>query len=1068
MRCTFRNKKQGLRPHLSDKVLMRPLFAAILTFITLALLLAAAPPPAAPATSTSQPAIVPNTRFPFPPDEIPSPPGSRILKTFDFEERNSGNFESIPMFWSKVVGPGFPAYSSGKFDTTTYHVKENKGGNEGGAAGGTSFQLRIDGGSAAFRFNPGKLLINPNADFYILAYVKTTPLHHARAQLSAWFADEKDQLILQPAYHSAPYAAAVIGAAGRGAGALKTSTLSPPATSSSDDWHLIHLFVPGPSNPNAKSLVLQLGLLQPEQLATPTGGGPDSTNDNDTLGPFALYQQDLQGAAWFDDITIVQLPRLSISLPADCRANIFPPDTPVTLDLSVSDLANPDPAKGGEGGAASQLAASLKITDPDGMPVAIQKYAIAASSDATTPWTMQFKHPPLPPGLYVASLNVTDVATGSLIAARQTRFLCLAPPFSPLNTTVTNFGFSLPSYSDAPELWPLVPHLVRTTKAGLVQVPAWRRDMTEEMLLQRDPIFDSLLTNLQRLDASAIATFPELPSIIAGKLLPTAKPPAELTKPPAEPGANMTKSPDLLPPNSILALSQGDPTIWRPYLSFLLARYANRIDYWEFGSLDQPYSGNTISSHSQPGFVASDFGAQTSQHYQQLFAKTSAAMASLIDTNRVLVPWNALFDFDAKLYPNARLDLRLPNTLKPSQLPVYLDHFKQSSGTPVIAHIDPLDEKTLRHARLADFAHRLVYARSANPAAILIDLPLAPSTFTNAAVEPDEIILAYNTLIQAMGKANEVRELALAPDLKTFLVSKSNKDILILWSDFPDRRIDIDLPLGDSPRLTNLTGSTRPIALAPPSPPISSQTRLSHLSIPHAPVILDNIDSRPVQLRASFGLSRTTFPAGVGVVQTEVLLTNPYAETLAGTLRLSAPKGISGWSIEPALIPVSLAAGRSLRYPVIIRYPFSQYAGTTSINARFSVEGGPSYDFTAPIAIKSETVELDCSAQFLSNGDLVIQQVITNISNANINAQAYVLVPGFPRDQRYILDLAPRQTIIKRFILSAASYVSSTAPPSPHPTAPANLSAVLADQTAAVGIRDNNGQTLITKALPLK
>src|SRR4051812_38394201 len=71
-----------------------------------------------------------------------SMPGSRALKTFDFEESALGNFESTPMYWSKVIGRGYPAYSNGAFDHAVARSTN------------TSFKLQSSGGSVAYRFAP--------------------------------------------------------------------------------------------------------------------------------------------------------------------------------------------------------------------------------------------------------------------------------------------------------------------------------------------------------------------------------------------------------------------------------------------------------------------------------------------------------------------------------------------------------------------------------------------------------------------------------------------------------------------------------------------------------------------------------------------------------------------------------------------------------------------------------------------------------------------------------------------------------------------------------------------------
>jgi hypothetical protein len=121
-------------------------------------------------------------------------PGSRILKTFDFEEKSLGNYDSVPMFFNKVAGRGFPLYTGGRFDTTVFR------------SSGTSFRLDLDGGSVAYRLSPGKLPLNPNADYYIVGYIRTNGLKYAKAEISAWLADENGELLPETEAHTERYA----------------------------------------------------------------------------------------------------------------------------------------------------------------------------------------------------------------------------------------------------------------------------------------------------------------------------------------------------------------------------------------------------------------------------------------------------------------------------------------------------------------------------------------------------------------------------------------------------------------------------------------------------------------------------------------------------------------------------------------------------------------------------------------------------------------------------------------------------------------------------------------------
>jgi hypothetical protein len=936
-------------------------------------------------------------------------PGSRILKSFDFEERALGNFETIPMFWSKVAGNGYPAYSTGHFDNTTSRSAQN------------SFKLQIDGGSAAFQFTPGHLPINPSADYYLLAFVKTSQLKHAKARISAWFADEHNKIVPNLEFHSQPY-----------------STPAPPNIAhnepANDDWHILHLYIPGPGPTSpAKSLVLQLGLLQPQQLA------PGSTPE---LGKFALYQQDIKGEAWFDDIVIFQLPRLSVSIPPTVNANTFAPNQKVELDLTVSDLASATDAT-----AKPQLTANLKLTNPDGLLFASDQFTVTPSKNGE-PWTHRYNRAALPPGLYTATLDVSDSAAGTLIARRQTRFVCLAPPFAVLDKPAPEFGYSIPSNAD---IWPQIPHLIRHTRAGLLQVPTWRSEMSEEALLRRDPSLDTLLTALHRLDVHAIATFSDVPTALGTRFAEArAKtPPAFISNTPS------------ISVNSILGLSDADPTLWRPYVSFILARYANRFDAWEFGSQDTPYCGMLSNGDAPHKFTGAD------TRFPALYAKTTSELSILLNHPDLIVPWNALFEFDPKLYPGAGLDLRLPASIKPSQIPAYLDNFKQAlappkdskrPAPPMYVRVDSLNAQRYERAdRLADFAQRIVYARSANPAAVIMDLPLSTNVAAGRSghrAEPDELLVVYRTLILALGNSEYRREIPLAPGIRAFLFDRSGVGTLVVWNESAaDSTVHIDLPLGAHPRAIDLAGNARLL-------PMDATTGTTGINITSTPMILDQLDTKSLQLRASFTIAAKTFPAGAGIVRTEILLTNPYSESLAGTLKISLPRG---WTMEPPSIPMQLRPGETIRKPITIRYPYSELAGSNTINGYLLAENNQKYEFTTMILITSDVVELDSSMQLMPNGDLVVQQIITNISQTSLNAQAYAQVPGYPRQQRYLLELAPGQSSVKRFVFPMSTFDGAT-----KDTKPADIAAALTGKTAAVGLKSNDGRTLITKSLPLQ
>jgi hypothetical protein len=632
------------------------------------------------------------------------------------------------------------------------------------------------------------------------------------------------------------------------------------------------------------------------------------------------------------------------------------------------------------------------------------------------------------------------------------------------------------------EAWNDLPAILQHTGVGLVMLPAWRKDMSDDSLLRRDQPFDTLINALVRLDIHAYASFSELPALLTDKL--NEKKPA-------------TTGPSVLGPvvggrnDTVLAMLDADPALWRPYVSFLLARYASRVDLWQLGAHgDSATNGN--------GGGGGDRFYSADPRYPKLYTKAYTELAGILSTPQLAIPWNALYDFDPKQYPHAVLNLKLPAIIKPAQIPTYIASFSTAPAPPpaatqtaatapaptlnselrilnspnVIALLEPLDSHAYsRLDRLADFAQRILYARSANPRAIFIDLPMTRRTTLGnlaASSEPDELLAVYRTLVKNLGGATYKHELTLAPGIKAFLFERQagGGSVIALWNDAANPA-ELDLPLGPTPRSIDLFGNTAPL-------PVDTASGLAHLTVRGTPILLDQLDARLVELRGSFALATARIPAGLGAIQTTVQLTNPFTEPLGGTLHLLPPRG---WTIDPPTLFVSVAPGATFRKPVTVRYPYAEFAGPKTLNARFTQDTtAQTLDMSFPLTVSSDLVEVEGFAQIqplpADNSDdgsgsggggggaeLVLQQMITNLSTEPLSAQAYALVPGFARQQRFLLDLKPGQTTLKRFTFNLAAL-----PGSPTPTEALRQ---LHGKTAALGLRQNDGKILLSKSIPL-
>src|SRR5689334_20025193 len=120
---------------------------------------------------------------------------TRVLRTFDFEERRLGNTEDLPMYWSKVQGEGLPHYVNGRLTTDTSH------------GGKYSFRFDLDGGGLIYRYDANQIPVQRGAHYRIEGFVKTTPLAYARARIAAHFCDIDGNILPDSTTNSDLYAA---------------------------------------------------------------------------------------------------------------------------------------------------------------------------------------------------------------------------------------------------------------------------------------------------------------------------------------------------------------------------------------------------------------------------------------------------------------------------------------------------------------------------------------------------------------------------------------------------------------------------------------------------------------------------------------------------------------------------------------------------------------------------------------------------------------------------------------------------------------------------------------------
>ncbi len=625
----------------------------------------------------------------------------RVLKSFDFEERERGNVEDVPMDWVKLEGPGMPHYVNGKLSSVN------------AASGKYSFKFDLNGGSLVYRYPAGKIKVHPHANYRVAVMTKADPLPNARVRLTAYFADIDARPVKNSIRHSKLFAGG------------------------SDQW--TQLEVELDADENCKSLVIELSLLQP------------SVYRASTLGQAALFEQDIKGTAYFDDLVIAQVPRSRMS--TDRPGNIFKRSEPMAVRMRINDRFTDD------------LVCKLIVTDAQkrnvhqyngGIPLTLEPGRDPQEAAKIGSVSL----PDLPAGWYRVSMQLSS--HGVVVGDESLDLIRLADEGARINPD-QRFGMiatHLPMSG-----WGELPALLPYLGAARIKLAVWNdQDDVESQQLKFSLLLESLRDLRITPTACLAAPPPKVANLIGGTTWP------QILKAPAE--------------------------TWQPQLSYMISRYSAFLDRWQFGVDDQ----------------ANEFVSNPAMRraYQAVYKQ----FAALMQKPDLAMPWPAFFEPEGDLPPSVALSIPseiLPEQLPLYINDMRAKAGQQLSLSLQLLSADRYG----REAQLRDYVQRIVYALSAGADRIDLPLPFTVAGASNQTVkQPSELFLVMRTMMQTLGHTTYKGRVPVGDDVEAFLFDRAGEGVMILWSkagtgDKANKTVQI--VLGNQPRRVDLWGNISPV-----------------------------------------------------------------------------------------------------------------------------------------------------------------------------------------------------------------------------------------------------------------
>jgi hypothetical protein len=622
---------------------------------------------------------------------------TRVLRSFDFEERRLGNTEDLPMYWSKVQGEGLPHYVNGRLTTDTCH------------SGKYSFRFDLNGGGLIYRYDANQMPVQRGAHYRIEGFVKTTKLAYARARISAHMCDVDGSIIANSEVNSELYA----------------------ATKDDEPWTKLTIELSA-ADAKAAFLVLELQLLQPAQYQT------------SSLGDSALFSQDIRGSAWFDDLTVSQVPRVTIT--SERPGNIYRRSDPLRLQVLLNDRFTDD------------LSAQLVIRDAEGREVYQHSAGLAMSAAQETgpgEKRMPLALPDLNPGWYRVVLEMSSqgqsLGRQSLDIVRLADDAPSAAPDNRFGIIATNLPF---------DAWNELPDILPFLGAGRIKLGVWTEAGDVQHVNSEG--FDQLLERLQEMHITPTACLVGIPPEVAKKI-----------------GGNAWEQ--------VLKAKTED---WQPGLAYMVARHANHLDRWQLGSdeMAEQFVGN--------------------KEMRAVYKKLYSEFANLVQHPDLAMPWPAWYELDGELPATVALSVRpevLPSQLplymqdiKPreghnlSLSLSLLDRASYGRETQIRDFAQRVTYALAADAQRIDLPLPFTVVHEGG----------------QMVKQPQELFMIARTLMTVLGGAQFKGKVPIADGVEAFLFDRYGQGVMILWnrSSSGESR-DLAVNLGSNPLRVDLWGN---------------------------------------------------------------------------------------------------------------------------------------------------------------------------------------------------------------------------------------------------------------------
>jgi hypothetical protein len=397
----------------------------------------------------------------------------------------------------------------------------------------------------------------------------------------------------------------------------------------------------------------------------------------------------------------------------------------------------------------------------------------------------------------------------------------------------------------------------------------------------------------------------------------------------------------------------------------------------------------------------------TDEALARLVGAFSRALRGYVADPVLLVPWPVEHE-PAPLPAPHGYWLSLPASVPPGSIEGYAGRFR-ADRRPVFATLDALDGRFAPADRVTDLVLRGLHAWRADVHGILVPAPWT----AGAKPAPQPEFPAWRALARRLDGRRFEHEVPAEAGLRCWLLSgpAPGSWSLVAWNESASAGRELRLELAAGPvEVYDAFGNVRRV---------EPRDGLHAIPLGPRPVFIEGIDGVLAQFRAAMRIEPPFLDARHQVHDCELVVTNPWNETISGTLGLRPP---AGWRVEPRLHRLDLRGGEEARLPVSIVIAQRTVTGPAVLEADVVLTGNGDRRLRVQVNVEAGVQGLEFAASWRidhagSSADLVIDQSITNTTEEALSLTAYVTAPDIGRLQQAIGTLHPGQTVQRSFRL---------------------------------------------------